>query len=478
MELISVRRRDGTAAPFDRERITRAIAAAQRAVGEPDADLSLELTEAVCDYLERNGSEPLDIEDVQDAVVIVLQGSTNYGLAQSYIRYRDQRERERRQRRAQNRVEPDRINLHVLTTKGARRPWQRARLERFLTRDLALSQKHASEVACRVESFLAETNVDEISTALLMSLVDTALVQVGCHADAERRAPLRISKVVVDRLLYGDDGRLEPVQAGGHALMRQWSMQSGYGKDVLRLFARGRIWLDGLDDPLRGSHYAQTMDGRDDPWRLLAEAFAQVAERRRYWQRIDLILPPLILGCLERGDDELGRALDTLARDANCYLYCDGRTPLLDSWPLATKQVGIATYADDFLLQGRLQELGLSMLTGPHLMQPGYRRRIAVRLAVNAQGLDEDYSKMDLLAMAVVSAARTRLQQLSVNPEAAGTEVRYVIFGLPPNSAPLEYLERQVTQEGLRCGVPLSRSTSLPQRACEHFGRALREGLS
>ncbi len=476
MELNRVRRRDGSFVDFDRERITRAIAAAQRAVDAADDDLSEELTEAVCEYLRVHGIEPLDIEDIQDAVVLVLQGSTNYGLAQAYIRYRDQRERERRSRRARNEEETERINLHVLTSKGARRPWQRSRLERFLVRDFTLSQKHAAEIACRVETMLAETNIDEISVALLMSLVDTALVAAGCHAEAERQAPLRVSKTVVRALVHGEETLGNPLLLGGRSLFRQWSFQSGYGRDVLRLFARGRIWLDGLEDPLRGSQYTLTMDGRDDSWRLIAEAFATVSAMRRYWQRVELILPPLILGSLERGDEELARTIDTLALDAQCYLYCDGRTPLLDAWPLVNKQVGIATYADDFLLQGRLQELGLSMLSGPHLMQPGYRRRIAVRLAINAQGLDEDHSKMDLLAMAIVSAAKTRQQQLAVNHEAAGAEVRYVVFGLPPNSRPMEYLERQVTQEGLRAGVPIARSTSLPQGACEHFGKALREG--
>jgi hypothetical protein len=263
--------------------------------------------------------------------------------------------------------------------------------------------------------------------------------------------------------------------SAGRSVLRQWSLGSIFGRDVLRLYADGRLWLDGLDDPLRGSQYMFTVDGRADPWRLLAETFALVDGMRHAWQRIDIILPPLILGQLERGDDDLARALDHLGRQAQLYLYCDGRTPLLDAWPLTCKRIGIATYADDFLLQGRLQELGLSMISGPHLMQPSWRRRVAVRLAINAQGLDHDHSRMDLLAMGLVSAAKSRLHQLSVNLQAVGAEVRYVIFGLPPNSEPLEYLERQVTQEGLRSGVPLSRSNNLPQGACEHFGKLARQ---
>ena len=139
--------------------------------------------------------------------------------------------------------------------------------------------------------------------------------------------------------------------------------------------------------------------------------------------------------------------------------------------PLAINQFpSLATYAQDFLILRRLQELELEHLSGPTLMKGGYRRRVAVALALNAQGLDEQFSQLDHLAMGLVAAAKSRLEQLN-RSNLAGADVRYAIYGLPPGCSSSEYLERQITQEGLRCGFALSRTSSLPAAACSHLSR-------
>ena len=126
---------------------------------------------------------------------------------------------------------------------------------------------------------------------------------------------------------------------------------------------------------------------------------------------------------------------------------------------------------DDFLLLRQLQGMGLPMLSGSHLMRGGYRRRVAVELALNAQGLDGEFSQMDALAMGLVAAARVRLAQLG--PVLAGGEIRFAIFGLTMHSTSNEYLERQVIQEGLRNGLSLQRNSNLPEEACAHLARLL-----
>jgi hypothetical protein len=75
--------------------------------------------------------------------------------------------------------------------------------------------------------------------------------------------------------------------------------------------------------------------------------------------------------------------------------------------------------------------------------------------------------------MGLVAAARVRLAQLGPSPVFAGGEIRFAIFGLPSNSASHDYLERQVIQEGLRCGLTLTRNSNLPEEACVHLGRLL-----
>jgi len=464
-------KRDGATVPFEGARIADAIAQAQRAVGVEDSGLARELAQVVEEHLHRICEQDcLGIEDIQDAVVHVLQESGSYEVAIAYLRYRDARERFRRSRRllGEERSLP---NLTVLDLDGRRRQWDRAWLEGLLAERLGLGAKAAADALIQVEGFLADSVVTELGLPLLLSLVDAALVRCGMHALAGERAPLRIERELVRAQAVGGDGE-QAVTACGRLVLAQWSLAECYPPQVLRLHCRGRLWIDGLDDPRRGSQQIAAIDGTSNPWQVIAHAFAFASEASAAWRRTSLILPPSILGHLERGATALRQPLIGLARLAVVHLYCDGRTPLLDQWPFPGKRVSVATYADDFLLQRRLQELGLPLLAGPHLMQGGYRARVAVELALNAQGLENEYSQMDYLAMGLVAAARVRLQQLAGTAAADG-DLRFAIYGLPANSPSNEYLERQVVQEGLRNGLTLARTTNLPEEACVHLGRLL-----
>ena len=471
MRPTAIIKRDGQLATFDITRIADAISKALSAVGAVDQVLANELASVVETHLEHyEDSDTPHIEAIQDAVILVLQESGHYDAAQAYLRYRDARERDRRVRLAEDATVTEQLNLTVVGRDSRKRMWSPDSLRHFLRDELQLHEGLAEDVVRRVELMLADSGLTEITSVLLLSLIDAALAVCGAGNIAEQQAPLRIERDAVQRLLESDergDG-LAVVNNCGFEALRTWSLSTNYPVKVRQFYASGRIWFDGLDDPLRASQYVQTMDGKDDAWQVLTEAYGTAAARMRNWQDISLILPPIILGSLEGGDLAMIEAVDRLGHLANVYLYCDGRTPLLDKWPLKNKRIGLATYTDDFLLQGRLQELGLKMMTGPHLMQTNYKRRIAVRLAINAQGLDDQHGQLDMLSMAVVSASKVRLKQLENNPETRDAEVRYAIFGLPPNSKSNEYLERQIVQEGLREGVALSRSAHLSGRACTH----------
>lgn len=472
MKPTTVIKRDGGRVPFDLGRIATAISHAQKALGVSDPGMANELARVVEEHLKRSSDQAsLGVEEIQDAVVHVLQESGNYDMAMAYFRYRDQRERFRRERRLLG-EEKSLPNLSLVDLDGRRRPWDRQWLEKFLSEQLGLSAKAAVDALTQVEAALAENPINELTTPLFLSLVDAALVRCGMHKAAEERSPLRLDrKFVRDVLQQAPDGQVAVINCG-HKALEQWSL-SEYPAEVIRLYCRGRLWIDGLDDPRRGSQLTATVEGSSNPWKLISQAFAMAAEAAPTWRRISLILPPSILGHLERGAMTLVKPLTALSQLAFVHLYCDGRTPLLEYWPFSSRRVSIATYADDFLLLRRLQELRLPSLSGPHLMQGDYRSRVAVELALNAQGLENEYSQMDLLAMALVSAAKKRLEQMGDDPVIAGGEVRFAVYGLPPSSASNEYLDRQVVQEGLRNGLTLVRTTHLPEEACIHLGRLL-----
>jgi len=96
-----IRRRDGSATPFDSERILFAIRRAGEATGEyADAEARL-LTSQVVKVLS-HGHFPdgvPDIERVQDIVEQTLIAANHLGTARAYISYRDRHERLRADRR-------------------------------------------------------------------------------------------------------------------------------------------------------------------------------------------------------------------------------------------------------------------------------------------------------------------------------------------------------------------------------------------
>ena len=97
----TVVRRDGTAVPFDPERIRLAIARAGQASGEFDVPIAADVTRSVLDALT---AQPLDrapnIEDIQDQVEEALLRAGLLRAARAYIAYRAQHAAMRRDQRA------------------------------------------------------------------------------------------------------------------------------------------------------------------------------------------------------------------------------------------------------------------------------------------------------------------------------------------------------------------------------------------
>jgi transcriptional regulator NrdR family protein len=473
MKPITVVKRDGQLVPFDVLRINLAITRAQLAVGIEDPAQAQELARVVMEHLERACDQnSLGIEDVQDAVVHVLQESGNYEAAIAYARYRDARERFRRARRVlgdQNTAP----HLFVVDPDGRRRAWDRVWLHELLVSRYSINAKAADDAILQVEANLADSSLTELSTPLLLSLVDAALVRCGMHDLAAERAPLRIERPLAQQMLERASDGQQAVLGCGRAVLEQLSLTERVPAQVTALYCRGRLWIDGFDDPLRGSHHTATIEGTSNPWQVITQAFSIAADAKRHWRRVSIVLPPSILGHLERGATTLVEHITALSHICFVYLYCDGRTPLLARWPFPGGRVSIATYNDDFLLLRQLQEMRLPLLSGPHLMQGNYRGRITVEAAINAQGLEGEYSQLDGLAMALVAALRLRLSQLGESAIFSGGDLRFAIFGLPSNSASIDYLERQITQEALRAGLTVNRSSHLSEEACIHLGRLL-----
>ncbi len=87
-----VRTRDGRVVAFDRSRIEAAVARATREVGRPDPELAARVADVVsAQLLERFGTRPPGVEDIQDLVEHVLMTSGAANVGRAYLLYRQRR---------------------------------------------------------------------------------------------------------------------------------------------------------------------------------------------------------------------------------------------------------------------------------------------------------------------------------------------------------------------------------------------------
>lgn len=470
----AVVKRDGRSVPFDLGRIAGAIASALRADGVRDEGLSLELARVVEEHLARQADGPaIGLEEVQDAVVHVLQESGHYEVAITYARYRDARERARRERRARgDRQTP--VNLQIVDVDGRRRPWDAAWLIDRAASRWGLTGAPVIDILAVVEHEIAQTPATELGVALVDVLCEAAMVRLGLTSTVIERGDIRLPREALRRAEAAGGG-LAALAEAGRAAFREEAALGALPPAVAKLWSRGRLWVDGLDDPLRGSQCTGVIEPDQNPWEVIARASALAIESSGSWRLVRIVLPPAILGHLERGGTAMANrmvaAISALSRIAQVHLYCDGRTPLTEQWPFTGGRVGLAIYNDDFLLARQLSERGLPLLSGAQYAQGGWRNRVAVEVALNAQGLESEWSQLDLLAMAAAAAAEVRLARLGAL--AAGAELRFAIYGLAADSPSADYLDRQVVQEGLRQGLAFVRASNLPAEACVHLGRLL-----
>ncbi len=93
--ITNVKKRDGRCAPFQTEKIARAIYKAARAAGGDDYETAEVLSVKVAAALERSGESEPDVETVQDTVEKILIEAGHAKTAKAYILYREDRRKAR-----------------------------------------------------------------------------------------------------------------------------------------------------------------------------------------------------------------------------------------------------------------------------------------------------------------------------------------------------------------------------------------------
>jgi anaerobic ribonucleoside-triphosphate reductase len=253
----SVRKRDGSVAAYDEQKIAEAIAKAARASGLDNGTIGRDLASVVTMYLERYHERGTpSSQEIQQLVEKILFDTGNAPIARSYIVYREKKGQPAEAPAAPPTEDlfPSNLLLVDGATTGEVAPWGRERIIAALTKEAGLEEAAAAEIAGAVEQKIFRLGQRRISTSLIRELVNHELLARGYGSKLRRQIVVGLPKYDLGQLVGDDEAQIDPealCRTIGQATLRQYSLQEIFARDVADAHIEGRFHLHGLDEPLK-----------------------------------------------------------------------------------------------------------------------------------------------------------------------------------------------------------------------------------
>lgn len=240
-----VRKRDGSIAAFDLDKLTASLFAARQRVSRKNAALAAaELTQAVVHFLldASDGKSP-STEDIAGVAGKILR---QMGQGPTAAAYEDFRER-RRLSRQRLRVLADRDVPQAADQKeAAEAPWEKSHWVAALESDELLDPQLARDVVASVETRVLALGIDLVSVTLVEELIEAELRERGIGRSRSRRrvlsVPLRQIEAYLDH--SSDPGRWQVELS--RELLGRYALAEVYSQDVVSLHEDGLLSLIDL----------------------------------------------------------------------------------------------------------------------------------------------------------------------------------------------------------------------------------------
>jgi anaerobic ribonucleoside-triphosphate reductase len=253
----SVKKRDGSVAPYDEQKIAEAIAKAARTSGLDNGTIGRDLASVVTMYLERyHERETPSSQEIQQLVEKILFDTGNAPIARAYIVYREKKGQPAEAPAAPPAEDLFPTNLLLVdgATTGEVAPWGRERIIAALTKEAGLEESVAGEIAGAVEQKIFRLGQRRVSTSLIRELVNHELLGRGYGSKLRRQIVVGLPKYDLGRLVGDEEAQIDPdamCRTIGQATLRQYALQEIFARDVADAHIEGRIHLHGLEEPLK-----------------------------------------------------------------------------------------------------------------------------------------------------------------------------------------------------------------------------------
>lgn len=254
----SIRKRDGTVVPFDKNKITNAIYMAAKAIGGDDRKLAEKLADEVVLFLYTlKGDKTPEIEEVQDAVEKILIESGHARTAKAYILYRKQREILRKKQlltKLPAERETTDYALFVRTSDDDFVSWDRTRIIKALENETGVDLVVAQKIAEETEETILNSNVHLISSSLIREIVNVKLIEHGLENSRLRHTRLGVPLFDAEKIILYANRENANIPHNPEAtnmtiaetVKKQYMLSEVFSRDVADAHIRGDIHLHDL----------------------------------------------------------------------------------------------------------------------------------------------------------------------------------------------------------------------------------------
>ncbi len=251
-------KRDGTIVPFDKEKITRAIYQAARAVGGEDRETAEHLTDEVLLYLyTKKGAKIPEVEEIQDAVEKILIENGHARTAKAFILYRKQREILRKKKLLKKKPEEREATdyaLFVRTSDDDFVAWDRQRIIQALENETGLERDLAEKISEETEETILNSNVQLVSSSLIREIVNVKLIEHGLENSRLRHTRLGIPVYDAEKIILFANRENANIPHNPEAtnmtiaetVKKQYMLTEVFSRDVADAHIRGEIHLHDL----------------------------------------------------------------------------------------------------------------------------------------------------------------------------------------------------------------------------------------
>ncbi|MBN1405813.1 MAG: anaerobic ribonucleoside-triphosphate reductase [Candidatus Omnitrophica bacterium] len=262
----SVRKRDGSIVPFDKNKITEAIYKAAVSVGGEDKIKAEELASAVTLFLRKKFEvNTPSIEEIQDTVEKVLIETGHAKTAKAYILYRERRTYARRGLRVRKHIDgsADTTDMSLLVTPSGKDeivPWEKGKIIYALQKEAGLDIELATKIASTVERKILDSEHRQVSTTLIRELVDNELFERGLGAKLKKQQMIGLPIYDLNRLILTKSNENSNIATNNpeavnlciaETVLKQYALQHIFSEDIADAHMQGVVHLHDLGYPTR-----------------------------------------------------------------------------------------------------------------------------------------------------------------------------------------------------------------------------------